>query len=1164
MFAFPPAAFGAGAQQQQQGQQQQRAGMMATPGAPSPPAPAPSSTPGYDFGDAACISCDEAGRLFAAVPRRRGRQQQGNSGGATAATAQESVLLVGELHRRVLDAPLAASDALELSGKSGVPSLPPSMVVRTEPPLDFAPTALSASPDGRLVLVAGVADRERELLALALIDLYGAVPDDKGEGDGDDEATAALPAPRRLSPSPLAIAARGRGAAGTTPTTAAAPPSPSPSSGAPRRYVASLTPVHPRVFSSRPGLRVLQVSWHPGGGGLGPAGSGGGGAGPHFAVLSSDARWRLYNAARLAEAEQTFHLRLDTGPAAAAAEGGGGGLTLGLASATRRRTATAPRPVAFCFGASVGSGSGGSDATSNTHSSSSSSTGCWAPLSVLFLATDGGVYNLCPVAPFGLRVSGTALRALLREAPVGTPRAWVQAAFGADAIARAEAEADAAAAGGGPPPPSAWRVRPHLLETFSPALQGPLNGGCESVAAGPGAKRGDAVAMAVSAYVADPMAAAALLARRQGGGRHGRRRQQQRRRWGGAGSGDDGSDASVQGGRGEDDDDDDDNDGGRLGRLDEEEEEGEEEEAGGGGVPASSSSSAAAVLTAAAGGLVYAHAMDASALAPAWLESAPQCAVDARGDVAAVRAECEVVAPALWEDADAALDGDDGDDDGIDEGGEGAGGGGGFFGAAGMVASQRRQPPARRRVQAPPPLLLLDVLDLRLREGKEEEEQQGEERSVGDGSGSGSGYGDDDDDDSADPDDDRRARALRVRLHPCADAPGRFWAVHEGGAWGVHVPWLPQVGAALQRAAGGGNGNGNGNGGGLAVDSLPAPKLEELLVAGPGGVADSAPASHVLLGGGCVVLERGGGGDGGETAAAAHDGGGGGKLFYLRARGCRAGEAAAAEAKADEEQSAALAAAAAATGAADDSARPVAAPAPSSADDADHQELRRRVDAFYAPLVRGPRPLPAPAPPPLGRPAGPADPEGMAYLGAAAAHLRAKHGAFAALAHGDLAHRAAQLQAEAGRQARCERALADLAEAAEQRAALLAERAARLRDVQHNLDERLRLLASLHWSVPRPLSDAELSLGRQLDRWEAAAREAELGWRPLQKRLAAMVAASSSSSGGGGGKAAASIPPSQLPRLHAALAQNQQIVAATTSRLDEAADDLRAFLEDAE
>lgn len=50
-----------------------------------------------------------------------------------------------------------------------------------------------------------------------------------------------------------------------------------------------------------------------------------------------------------------------------------------------------------------------------------------------------------------------------------------------------------------------------------------------------------------------------------------------------------------------------------------------------------------------------------------------------------------------------------------------------------------------------------------------------------------------------------------------------------------------------------------------------------------------------------------------------------------------------------------------------------------------------------------------------------------------------------------------------------------------ERQAALSERLGRLRSIYGNLDERLRLLASLHWSLPRPMSGAEQELSRQME-----------------------------------------------------------------------------------
>jgi hypothetical protein len=49
----------------------------------------------------------------------------------------------------------------------------------------------------------------------------------------------------------------------------------------------------------------------------------------------------------------------------------------------------------------------------------------WASLAVLFLASNGGVYLLCPVAPFGMRVAASVLQRLLDGSSDSTAHAWL-------------------------------------------------------------------------------------------------------------------------------------------------------------------------------------------------------------------------------------------------------------------------------------------------------------------------------------------------------------------------------------------------------------------------------------------------------------------------------------------------------------------------------------------------------------------------------------------------------------------------------------------------------------------------------------------------------------------------------------------------------------------
>jgi hypothetical protein len=49
----------------------------------------------------------------------------------------------------------------------------------------------------------------------------------------------------------------------------------------------------------------------------------------------------------------------------------------------------------------------------------------WAAFTVLFLASDGAVYALCPVAPFGMRVRAAMLRQLPGVNERGTVHTWL-------------------------------------------------------------------------------------------------------------------------------------------------------------------------------------------------------------------------------------------------------------------------------------------------------------------------------------------------------------------------------------------------------------------------------------------------------------------------------------------------------------------------------------------------------------------------------------------------------------------------------------------------------------------------------------------------------------------------------------------------------------------
>ncbi|KAF8058440.1 NUP88 [Scenedesmus sp. PABB004] len=789
-----------------------------------------------------------------------------------------SELWVADVFPDALRAPDAQDAAVALGG------ITVSQVVRTAPAIDFDVTAAAASPDGHQLLLVGTSRQDDSVPVLALVDVY-----------------ASQPAP------------------------AGAPPSAS-HPGAKQR-LASLLPVHQGLYGERPSLRILQVAWHPG-------------SSAHFAALASDNRWRLYHTARLAEAEQTFALRLP-----------GAQQSVGLRRGGR-------------LGARGGGGGGGLPARVTGFAFGPPGAG-WASLAVLFLASDGGLYALCPVAPFGLRMPSGVLQRLL-DASQGTAHAWLLAAF----LSVLAHESDAVAA------------RPHLLETAAPALQGPLNAGAASL-------RTRAV-------------------------------------------------RSVAG---------------------------------------------------FSNGTIYAHALELGQVVPAWLDAAPQCAYDRRGEVAAVRYEAE---PLPMRPAAPGLSTVPEDDD---AGSAWAGGGGGLVS----------------------PLLLLDALRVNLhrppggageREAWADDDDDGDawdgaapadseeasdagydpargagstRRALGFGAPAGSdSEGDDGDDDDGD-DDDALLQLSRLTLHAAPELPGRFWAAHDQGAWGINVRWLGQLAARLEAAAGGGGaGDVWGSAGAApAGGALPAPSLQELLVSGS-AVVGSTVVGNALLGSGCVLLEAAG------------------DLVFLRPRPAGVlGEGVLGGAG-----GAALDALGAEADDADDGVDLTGGLLRGEALDA-----KARMEEFYDDIFRGPRRLPPPArPDDLGALTA-SDAAGLAYLNAASRWLVATHVQFATGAHADMVGRVRQLHDEVHEQAAAVASLQQLAQAAAARQEDLAARLARLTEVSNNLAERGALLAGLHWSLPRPPSAAEHQLGKQLEVWEKRRDQLRTSWRGLRERLDAYTTA---------------------------------------------------------
>jgi nuclear pore complex protein Nup88 len=193
-------------------------------------------------------------------------------------------------------------------------------------------------------------------------------------------------------------------------------------------------PLDEALFTSHPGLRVLQITWHPH-------------SDRHVAILTSDAAWRLYDVMRPDLAEQTFELQPSRGRR---------GLGLDVEHVYSS-------PVAFSFGQGLG----------------------WDMFAIYFLLSNGSVSILCPVAPFGARYPSHSIASLqegLEELSVDiveTAEAWLQRAF--QPVSSYLPGGGGSIGGGGGATgeeeihvPELHVCRPHALDDHSPAFVGPL------------------------------------------------------------------------------------------------------------------------------------------------------------------------------------------------------------------------------------------------------------------------------------------------------------------------------------------------------------------------------------------------------------------------------------------------------------------------------------------------------------------------------------------------------------------------------------------------------------------------------------------------------------------------------------------------------------------
>lgn len=188
-------------------------------------------------------------------------------------------------------------------------------------------------------------------------------------------------------------------------------------------------PVDDPSLVQRAGLQILQVTWHPW-------------SDSHFAVLASDNVLRLYHVDNLSTPEQQVELQLQSGP-------------LGLPDLERTHM------VAFAFG----------------------SPELWERFAVYFLDSEGALYALTPLCPFGGDLPTQALQELHRSCDSfgdeddqrSCTRVWLQRSFPTPQLSASTSTASVFGGTSGGTDNDMCSCRGAALDEHAPSLVGPLH-----------------------------------------------------------------------------------------------------------------------------------------------------------------------------------------------------------------------------------------------------------------------------------------------------------------------------------------------------------------------------------------------------------------------------------------------------------------------------------------------------------------------------------------------------------------------------------------------------------------------------------------------------------------------------------------------------------------
>jgi len=294
-----------------------------------------------------------------------------------------------EVRQQLLSGEWAAPSGTDAAASCRTPTI---SAMQPLPELDLTITSFSLNHSGTHAVAGGPALADPELSAVYLLDIAARQSHPRGHQNGTNATTKSADLPT--------------------------------------------VPIDESLFSSHPGLHILQITWHPH-------------SDRHVAILTSDATWRLYDVTKPDLAEQTFELH-------SASRRRGLGLDIDTGSSS---------PVAFSFGQGP----------------------AWDMFAIYFLFSDGKISVLCPVAPFGARYpshSIAALQTALEDIGTGavnveeTAEAWLQRAF--QPVSSFLPGSSGGGYGGGNIGeeernlPELYVCLSHALDDHSPALVGPL------------------------------------------------------------------------------------------------------------------------------------------------------------------------------------------------------------------------------------------------------------------------------------------------------------------------------------------------------------------------------------------------------------------------------------------------------------------------------------------------------------------------------------------------------------------------------------------------------------------------------------------------------------------------------------------------------------------